>query len=162
MNLIFFKGNNTTQQTNVTDDKIYEIPHNEILSAFSTVFIFFILLLIIRRIFISRLHQVIEVRRILIVNENINNSSNENQTPDYSQIIKEELFTTENNTNTSHLSCAICLEDYKDNDNLGKLQCNHKFHYECINNWFSNSNICPLCNTDYQVNIPIESHVLET
>lgn len=155
MNYIFFQGNNTTQQTNVTDDKIYEIPHNEILSAFSTVFILFILLLIIRRIFISRLHQIIEVRRIVIVNEN--------QTSNYSQIIKEELFTTENNTNTSHLSCAICLEDYRDNDNLGKLQCNHKFHYECIDNWFSNSNIiCPLCNTDYQLNIPIESHDLET
>ncbi|KAH0710270.1 hypothetical protein KY284_011697 [Solanum tuberosum] len=30
-------------------------------------------------------------------------------------------------------ACAICLLEYKDEDNIGTLQCGHKFHAECIN-----------------------------
>ncbi|KAH0735939.1 hypothetical protein KY285_011646 [Solanum tuberosum] len=32
-------------------------------------------------------------------------------------------------------ACAICLLEYKDEDNIGTLQCGHEFHAECINKW---------------------------
>ena len=40
--------------------------------------------------------------------------------------------------------CSICLE--KDSSRLcRKLNCNHIFHCECIDKWFSNKNSCPIC-----------------
>ena len=42
--------------------------------------------------------------------------------------------------------CCICLEEYKENDVLIKLKCNHMFHKECLEPWFNNNkNSCPLC-----------------
>lgn len=42
-------------------------------------------------------------------------------------------------------SCAICLEDYKDQDNLGRLGCRHDFHAGCIRSWLLIKNACPIC-----------------
>ncbi|XP_074568226.1 uncharacterized protein LOC141824793 [Curcuma longa] len=41
--------------------------------------------------------------------------------------------------------CAICLEEYKDNDNLGRLECGHDFHVCCISKWLRMKNVCPIC-----------------
>jgi len=39
--------------------------------------------------------------------------------------------------------CPICLEDISDNSYT--LECNHKYHIECIIKWFRNKHTCPLC-----------------
>lgn len=40
--------------------------------------------------------------------------------------------------------CPICLDDISDNSYT--LECNHKYHTECIVKWFrNNNNTCPLC-----------------
>ncbi len=44
--------------------------------------------------------------------------------------------------------CAICLDDYKLDDNILILNCNHNFHEKCIENLIPNQNqdnLCPLC-----------------
>lgn len=48
--------------------------------------------------------------------------------------------------------CSVCLANLNDNDEhpeIMQLECGHKFHKNCIVNWFrsqtSNGN-CPLCN----------------
>ncbi|ONK67927.1 uncharacterized protein A4U43_C05F5280 [Asparagus officinalis] len=41
--------------------------------------------------------------------------------------------------------CVICLEGYKDRDKLGRLNCGHNFHVDCIKNWLVVKNACPLC-----------------
>ncbi|KAL3108222.1 hypothetical protein niasHT_018630 [Heterodera trifolii] len=52
---------------------------------------------------------------------------------------------------TEEIECKICLEEIK---KMGKqkeeevitLECNHIFHYECIDLWFKNGhNTCPCC-----------------
>lgn len=45
----------------------------------------------------------------------------------------------------SEITCSICLEDYNDNDIVGKLICGHVFHEDCIGNWESKNDTCPLC-----------------
>jgi hypothetical protein len=49
--------------------------------------------------------------------------------------------------------CCICFESL-DKKDLATLNCNHKYHYECIGNWMSSiqinnikteDNFCPLC-----------------
>ncbi|KAL9253947.1 E3 ubiquitin-protein ligase MBR1-like protein [Drosera capensis] len=42
-------------------------------------------------------------------------------------------------------SCTICLDVYEKGQNVGKLDCTHKFHFECIKAWLLRKNSCPLC-----------------
>jgi hypothetical protein len=48
-------------------------------------------------------------------------------------------------------SCAVCMEDYSDEDNLAVFKCEHCFHLNCIKHWlqsrFANGvkPSCPLC-----------------
>ncbi|CAO3671784.1 unnamed protein product [Rhizopus stolonifer] len=46
--------------------------------------------------------------------------------------------------------CCICLSDYKENDILCKLQCEHYFHRICITDWLMISRECPLCKQDFK------------
>jgi len=45
-------------------------------------------------------------------------------------------------------SCAICMQDYKENDELRILPCSHEFHAECVDKWLPMKKICPLCRHD--------------
>ena len=51
--------------------------------------------------------------------------------------------------------CIICLETLQ--QNIVTLSCNHKFHYECINEWSSKNNrninfpLCPLCRSKEEI-----------
>ena len=40
--------------------------------------------------------------------------------------------------------CIICLEEIQLYP-ITKLNCNHYFHYKCINLWKAKKNICPIC-----------------
>lgn len=42
------------------------------------------------------------------------------------------------------LQCSICLEKLYKTD-CSTLECNHKFHIGCINEWRKVSNTCPFC-----------------
>lgn len=43
--------------------------------------------------------------------------------------------------------CIICLDDFKKNDKIIQLYCNHVYHKKCLRQWFKESMTCPLCNT---------------
>ncbi len=46
----------------------------------------------------------------------------------------------------SSFECMICLNETNNFDfHLKKLKCNHKFHKNCINDWLSKNNSCPIC-----------------
>jgi len=51
-------------------------------------------------------------------------------------------------------SCGICISDYEDEDVLRILNCGHKFHVECVDQWameaiaFSKPVSCPFCNEE--------------
>ncbi|KAK4583300.1 hypothetical protein RGQ29_026191 [Quercus rubra] len=43
-------------------------------------------------------------------------------------------------------TCVICLEEYKDMDDVGALKtCGHDYHVSCIKKWLSMKNLCPVC-----------------
>ena len=45
--------------------------------------------------------------------------------------------------------CVICMENYKENDEVETLPCFHIFHKDCIEEWFNNNNNnCPICKND--------------
>lgn len=40
--------------------------------------------------------------------------------------------------------CMICMEEYKVDDVLARLECLCKFHLDCLENWFQKKSECPV------------------
>jgi len=58
-------------------------------------------------------------------------------------------------------TCAICIEDFENGEQLRLLPCKHWYHVECIDPWLTTkSSSCPLCKTDCRPN-QIEEIVLD-
>lgn len=47
----------------------------------------------------------------------------------------------------SEPNCIICQEEYAINDEIGELQCCHRYHVRCIKRWLLQKNACPVCKT---------------
>ncbi|KAH1255969.1 putative E3 ubiquitin-protein ligase ZFP1 [Glycine max] len=41
--------------------------------------------------------------------------------------------------------CIICLEEYKNKENIGILRCEHEYHPDCFRRWLLEKNVCPMC-----------------
>uniref|UniRef100_A0A0N4Z2B8 RING-type domain-containing protein n=1 Tax=Parastrongyloides trichosuri TaxID=131310 RepID=A0A0N4Z2B8_PARTI len=44
--------------------------------------------------------------------------------------------------------CTVCLCDFDSGDEVRALNCSHKFHVECIDQWLNINKKCPLCRED--------------
>jgi len=51
-------------------------------------------------------------------------------------------------TDFKDAECSICLNNFELNTIIKTLPCFHKFHEDCINEWFQHSDICPICKKD--------------
>lgn len=65
----------------------------------------------------------------------------------------EELKTYKNIDLTNE--CSICMEEYKLDEKLSELVCNHVYHHDCIIMWLNRNNSCPICkrNMDIQMKV---------
>lgn len=41
--------------------------------------------------------------------------------------------------------CVVCQADYEHEETIGKLDCEHEYHGECIKKWLLVKNTCPVC-----------------
>ncbi|KAH0864102.1 hypothetical protein HID58_081313 [Brassica napus] len=41
--------------------------------------------------------------------------------------------------------CSICQDEYERECQVGKLDCGHSFHVQCVKQWLSRKNACPVC-----------------
>jgi len=57
----------------------------------------------------------------------------------------DEKNDEDNDDQKGEKECPICFCDYKEDDDIYTLKCNHYFHKECIEKWVKNSGTCPLC-----------------
>lgn len=49
------------------------------------------------------------------------------------------------------LSCAICLDDFKDFEVCKRFpSCDHVFHSHCIDLWLVHRRTCPICRTTFE------------
>ena len=56
-------------------------------------------------------------------------------------------------------SCSICIESFKQDENISMLSCDHFYHPSCIHKWLKKNLHCPLCRTPVE---PRPIHELET
>jgi len=47
--------------------------------------------------------------------------------------------------NEKCVCCTVCQEEYKAEDKLVKLPCDHYYHKDCVVEWLSRHNACPMC-----------------
>ncbi|CAJ1952009.1 unnamed protein product [Sphenostylis stenocarpa] len=48
-------------------------------------------------------------------------------------------------------NCSVCQEEYEPNDELGRLKCDHSYHFQCIKQWLVHKNFCPVCKQEVVV-----------
>ncbi|KAG0752858.1 hypothetical protein G6F57_015463 [Rhizopus arrhizus] len=59
------------------------------------------------------------------------------------------MFKREKATDTDHMECPICLEDYLNDEQLRILPCKHEFHAKCVDAWLTEyKKFCPVCKFD--------------
>ena len=76
-----------------------------------------------------------------------NNNNNDNR----EQLIQNNENIIENSkkiidiNETNEKECIICFSDYKSDDKLAELECNHIYHDSCITRWLQKDLSCPIC-----------------
>ncbi|XP_072978478.1 uncharacterized protein [Typha angustifolia] len=61
--------------------------------------------------------------------------------------LTENVYTSDKNQDDQEeeANCIICLDEYKTGVHLGRLNCGHDFHADCIKKWLQMKNACPVC-----------------
>ncbi|KAI4337420.1 hypothetical protein L6164_015841 [Bauhinia variegata] len=49
------------------------------------------------------------------------------------------------NEDRDDIKCCVCQEEYVVGDEVGSLQCEHRYHVVCIQQWLRLKNWCPIC-----------------
>ena len=67
------------------------------------------------------------------------------------QKMSEEITQFNNILYKENNGCVICLDNFKIDEKIIKLPCNHIYHPECIQDWLKDNITCPLCR--YEITI---------
>ena len=51
------------------------------------------------------------------------------------------------------IQCSVCWDDFKLDEDVRQLKCEHIFHQDCIIPWLELHNTCPVCRKE-QENVP--------
>eukprot|EP01024_Parvocaulis_polyphysoides_P044418 TRINITY_DN40945_c0_g1_i1.p1 TRINITY_DN40945_c0_g1~~TRINITY_DN40945_c0_g1_i1.p1 ORF type:complete len:264 (+),score=48.86 TRINITY_DN40945_c0_g1_i1:85-792(+) len=116
----------------------------------------------------EEVEQLLEHARALGIPEDLILSDRDFQSTDYEALLmleksnvnigasKRDLLKipiiqiTEQNNSLKGEKCTICLEEYGMGECTKKLPCNHVYHAECIDTWFAQKVVCPICGMDWK------------
>ena len=48
--------------------------------------------------------------------------------------------------------CVVCQYEFKNGEEVTKLNCGHLFHSDCVYTWLSKNKVCPMCHKEIIVN----------
>lgn len=84
-----------------------------------------------------------------LLNFIMQNDPNRYGTPPASEKSKKQLHkekvTESNKEEFGKLDCSVCKENYKVDDTICKMPCEHIFHEDCLMPWLNQHNSCPVC-----------------
>ena len=88
------------------------------------------------------------LRMFPVINRGLNdNEINNNSIVDKYKSKKDDKK-EDNNGKTADKTneeCAICMDPFKDNDEIRRLPCMHVFHKHEIDKWLKTKDSCPIC-----------------
>eukprot|EP00794_Sanderia_malayensis_P015346 gene15347-16922_t len=59
--------------------------------------------------------------------------------------VDQSLTSLTTSKDDADVKCVICLEHFRENEELVVLTCNHVFHEPCIMKWLDEASVCPVC-----------------
>jgi hypothetical protein len=70
----------------------------------------------------------------------------DHRTPAYrADLTESDVIANITNPDDRDNECIICFNDMNDATMITRLSCGHKFHTDCIRDWLSFNNTCPVC-----------------
>ena len=108
-------------------------------SSFYTFLMFSLLIVSFCSVLEKLCHRGNDNREQLLQNNENTNDNNENIIENSKKIIDIN--------DTNEKECIICFNDYKSDDKLAELECNHIYHDHCIIRWLQKDLSCPICRT---------------
>lgn len=104
-----------------------------------------------RREFISN---VLITKRVIVTKDNSTNGVTQNSKCDLvlPPVDRNTLCTPDAAPSEGQASCAICIMEYQDKDEIcwsHNERCTHVFHRECIMTWLLRHDECPCCRHDF-------------
>ncbi|KAF0926550.1 hypothetical protein E2562_026038 [Oryza meyeriana var. granulata] len=63
------------------------------------------------------------------------------------RMVKYSAFNPKHFATEIERNCSICQEEFEANEETGRLICGHTYHVQCIKQWLSRKNTCPVCKT---------------
>ena len=70
-----------------------------------------------------------------------------------------KMIEKEENQEEMDNMCSICYSDFRKNENVIKMpQCEHLYHYHCIEPWLKQKNSCAMCKADVRYNLLLTIH----
>ena len=86
------------------------------------------------------------------IEQGVNNFNSEQGVNNFN--IKSSIILLQDNNSNKELTCVICIDQlFNDNIKILNLECNHKFHMDCLFQWIHQS-----MNTHNAINCPICRH----
>lgn len=59
------------------------------------------------------------------------------------------MSSTNSVASVEEAACTICGENFETGSKIYVTSCKHAFHLECLNDWFQQGSVCPICRTDF-------------
>jgi len=87
-----------------------------------------------------------------IIEEFLRNDPNRHGPPPASDNAISNLKNTKFHSDHLSKECTICQDEYKNEETLLEMPCEHDFHEECLVNWLKLHNTCPICRKPVETN----------
>lgn len=107
------------------------------------------------------------INNINIINNNDlqrnsnNNSNNTNKKQEPNKLLSKcSILVYGKSTNCYGNSCSICLDEFKFQDKIFRLNCQHIFHEKCLKKWFYSGEKCPNCNGSLNVETEVKGSLI--
>jgi len=78
-------------------------------------------------------------------NRRVMDSVSINQLPTHKFVKRKSTKENVKILETQKSHCSICLEEFKEGENVRTLPCFHYYHPDCIDPWLKTNLLCPVC-----------------
>jgi len=99
----------------------------------------------------------LKTKRFLPEDSSSTESTNNDTTPPTTSAQEETKVSDYVVPEVSENTCSICLCELEEGDLVGDIPCGHFFHKDCLKEWLTKNNHCPICRMENIASHPVKS-----